>query len=71
MRILKYLSIIFFSVLIVSCSKVSEPIKKVGIGSKVINYQPSEDVNSLVIPPTSLNHQLKETFLKLLSQMMI
>lgn len=62
MRILKYLSIIFFSVLIVSCSKVSEPIKKVSIGSKVINYQPSENVDSLVIPPDLTKPSVKGDF---------
>ena len=51
MKIVYYLTIISISLCITSCSKISEPIKKVGIGNRVINYQPNEDIDSLVIPP--------------------
>ena len=51
MKIVSYLSVILLSFFVVSCSKVSDPIKKVGIGNRVISYQPAENVDSLVIPP--------------------
>jgi len=51
MRKINYLSIVFISFLAISCSKVADPIKKIGLGNRVINYQDAEKVNSLVIPP--------------------
>ncbi len=51
MKIVNYLIIAIIGLNITSCSKVSDPIKKFGLGSKVINYQPNEDVDSLIIPP--------------------
>jgi outer membrane protein assembly factor BamC len=46
----------------VSCSKVSEPIKKASIGSRVINYEPSENVDSLIIPPDLTEPSSKGVF---------
>ena len=34
-----------------SCSKIVDPIKKVNIGNRVVNYQADEKVDSLIIPP--------------------
>ena len=51
MKNINYLTIIIISLLAISCSKVADPIKKIGLGSRVVNYQVDENVGSLVIPP--------------------
>jgi len=51
MKNINYLTIFFVSLLAVSCSKVTDPIKKIGLGSRVVNYQADEKVDSLIIPP--------------------
>jgi len=62
MKIVNYLIILSISLFLVSCSKVSEPIKKASIGSRVINYQPSENVDSLIIPPDLTKPSTKGVF---------
>ena len=59
MKNINYLSIILISILAVSCSKVSDTVKKSGLGSRTLNYQSDEKVDSLIIPPelTSPNSQ--------------
>jgi len=51
MKNINYLTIIFLSLLAVSCSKITDPVKKLGLGNRVVNYQADEKVDSLVIPP--------------------
>ena len=51
MKIINYVTILFISLLVVSCSKITEPVKKMGLGSRVVNYQADEKVSSLIIPP--------------------
>jgi len=51
MKIMKYLMIVSISILAISCSKISEPVKKIGLGSQVIYYQDDDQVDSLIIPP--------------------
>ena len=51
MKIANYLLIALISLCIASCSKVADPIKKIGIGSRAVNYETNENVDSLVIPP--------------------
>jgi len=51
MKNFNYLTIILLSFLAVSCSKVTDPVKKIGLGSRIVNYQADEKVDSLVIPP--------------------
>ena len=51
MKKINYLTVVVVSLMAVSCSKVADPIKKIGLGDRVINYQDAEKVNSLVIPP--------------------
>ncbi len=51
MKIVNYLLIALISLFIVSCSKVTDPIKKVGIGNRGVSYEVDENVDSLVIPP--------------------
>jgi len=51
MKTINYLTIIFISLLVVSCSKVTDPVKKIGLGARVVNYQADDKVDSLIIPP--------------------
>ena len=51
MKNINYLSVILLCLLVASCSKITDPIKKIGLGSRVVNYQSDEKVESLIIPP--------------------
>ena len=51
MKNINYLTIILLSFLVVSCSKITDPVKKIGLGNRVVNYQADEKVDSLIIPP--------------------
>ena len=51
MKIVNYINIALISLLLVSCSKVTNPVKEIGLGSRDINYQADEKVDSLIIPP--------------------
>ena len=51
MKYIKHLVVIFIASLLTSCSMVSDPIKKIGLGGRVVNYQGDDTVDSLVIPP--------------------
>ena len=51
MKKINCLTVVVVSLLAVSCSKIIEPVKKIGLGSRVVNYQADENVDSLVIPP--------------------
>jgi len=51
MKTINYLTIILFSLLAISCSKITDPVKKIGLGNRVVNYQSDEKVDSLIIPP--------------------
>ncbi len=62
MKKINYLAIIFLSLLAASCSKVVDPVKKIGIGSRVINYQSDEKVDSLIIPPDLTSPSKKGAF---------
>ena len=39
------------SLILASCSKVADPVKSFGIGSKNLNYESDQSVESLIIPP--------------------
>ena len=51
MKYIKQLLVIFIASLLTSCSMVSDPVKKIGLGGRVLNYQADDKVESLVIPP--------------------
>lgn len=51
MKYIKLLFVIFIASLLTSCSMISDPIKKIGVGGRVVNYQGDDNVDSLVIPP--------------------
>ena len=51
MKIVNYFNILLISLFLASCSKVTGPVKEIGLGSRDINYQVDEKVDSLIIPP--------------------
>ena len=51
MKIVNYFNILLISLFLASCSKVTDPVKEIGLGSRDINYQADEKVDSLIIPP--------------------
>ncbi|AXE62585.1 outer membrane protein assembly factor BamC [Candidatus Thioglobus sp. NP1] len=51
MKNINYLTIIMISFLIASCSKITDPVKEISLGNRVMNYEADEKVDSLVIPP--------------------
>jgi len=64
MKIIKYSIIILIGVFVISCSKVTEPVKKIGIGTRVLSYQGDDDkVGSLIIPPDLTTPNAKGIFI--------
>ena len=51
MKIVNYLIIALMGLILASCSKVADPVKSFGIGSKNLNYESDQSVESLIIPP--------------------
>jgi len=51
MNHIKHFIVIFIAYLLTSCSMVSDPVKKIGLGGRVVNYQADDTVDSLIIPP--------------------
>jgi outer membrane protein assembly factor BamC len=51
MKVINCLVIVSASLLVISCSKIVDPVKKIGLGSRVVNYQADEKIDSLIIPP--------------------
>ena len=51
MKIVNYISIFLISLIVASCSKVVDPVKKISLGARDLNYQVDEKVDSLIIPP--------------------
>ena len=51
MKTINYVTIILISTMAISCSKVTDPVKKIGFGNRVLNYQSDDKIQSLVIPP--------------------
>jgi len=51
MKFINHLVVIFIVLLLTSCSKISDPVKKIGLGGRVVNYQSDDSVDLLVIPP--------------------
>ena len=64
MKYIKHLVVIFIASLITSCSMVSDPIKKVGLGGRVVNYQGDDTIDSLVIPPDLTKPNLQGLFVE-------
>jgi len=51
MKFINYLVVIFIASMLVSCSMFSDPVKKVDLGGRDIDYQSDDSVDSLIIPP--------------------
>ena len=64
MKYIKHLVVIFIASLVTSCSMVSDPLKKVGIGGRVVNYQGDDTIDSLVIPPDLTKPNLQGLFVE-------
>ncbi|MDB0021811.1 outer membrane protein assembly factor BamC [Candidatus Pseudothioglobus singularis] len=48
---MNFLILALICLFVASCSKVTDPVKKIGLGSRLVNYEVDENVDSLVIPP--------------------
>jgi len=64
MKNINYLTIILLSFLAVSCSKITDPVKKIGLGNRVVNYQADDKVDSLLIPPNLTEPSAKGNFVE-------
>ena len=51
MKFINHLVIIFIALLLNGCSMIPDPVKKIGFGDRVVNYESDDTVDSLVIPP--------------------
>ena len=51
MKITNFLILALISLFVASCSKVADPVKKIGLGSRAVSYEIDESVDSLIIPP--------------------
>ena len=63
MKNINYFTIIFISLLTISCSKITDPVKKIGLGNRIISYQADEKVDSLKIPPDLTEPRSKGAFI--------
>jgi len=68
MKLINNLLFILFSLFIVSCSKVVDPVKEIGLGSKVIKYQEEDSAGSLVLPPDLTEPDFKGDFTKIIPE---
>ena len=66
MKIINFLIIVLISVFLASCSKVTDPVKKIGLGSRAVNYEVDENVDSLIIPPDLTAPSSQGTFTKVI-----
>ena len=62
MKTISRLLIIYFAALLTSCSMLPEPVKKIGLGNRVLNYQGEDTVSSLIIPPDLTEPSLQSDF---------
>ena len=66
MKIINFLIIALISVFLASCSKVTDPVKKIGLGSRAVNYEVDENVDSLIIPPDLTSPSSQGAFTKVI-----
>ena len=64
MKIFSFIVIVLIGMSVASCSKVVEPVKEIGLGSKVIKYQEEDKSASLVLPPDLTQPDFKGDFNK-------
>ena len=64
MKIVNYLFFIFACFCLVSCSKVAEPIKKIGVGNSTLNYKGEDQIDALIIPPDLTQPNFHDSFNK-------
>jgi len=51
MKNINYLTLILISLVVASCSKITDPVNEIGLGNRIVNYKADEKVDSLIIPP--------------------
>ena len=64
MKIVNYFNIVLISLFLASCSKITDPVKEIGLGSKVIKYQEEDATVSLILPPDLTEPDFKGDFTK-------
>ena len=66
MKITNFLILALISLLVASCSKVADPVKKIGLGNRAVNYELDENVDSLIIPPDLTTPSSQGAFTKVI-----
>ena len=66
MKIINFLIIVLISVFLASCSKVADPVNKISFGSRAVNYEVDENVDSLIIPPDLTTPSSQGVFTKVI-----
>lgn len=64
MKSINYLIILSVTLSIFGCSKVTEPVKKISLGNRIIDYQADEQVGQLIVPPNLTNPSITGEFSK-------
>lgn len=64
MKVINYLIFVFACFSLVSCSKVAEPIKKIGVGTSTLNYKGEDQIDALIIPPDLTQPSFQTTFVE-------
>ena len=62
MKKLNVFSILLLCLITIGCSKVTEPVKNMSIGNRLIDYQSDDQVDSLIIPPDLTQPSFKGDF---------
>jgi outer membrane protein assembly factor BamC len=67
MKVINYFIILLVSLSIFGCSKITEPVKKVSLGNRIIDYQADEQVDKLIVPPDLTDPSFTGEFTKTIS----
>ena len=62
MKKLNVFSILLLCLVAIGCSKVTEPVKNMSIGNRLIDYQSDDEIDSLIIPPDLTQPNFKGEF---------
>ena len=64
MKSINCLIILSVTLSIFGCSKVTEPVKKISLGNRIIDYQADEQVGQLIVPPNLTDPSIEGEFSK-------
>ena len=67
MKKLSFTSILIICLATFGCSKVTEPVKNISLGNRLIDYQADNQVDTLIIPPDLTSPNFRESIVKKLS----